>query len=94
MKMVLFGFLLAASCSSSKPAPASAQVPVAAAAPAAAAEPAMIPVGTKMRCPVSGEDFTVDGKTTQIVYAGKRYAFCCPDCLPQFNKNPAKFARN
>ena len=52
----------------------------------------MIPFGTKMKCPVSGEDFTVSPKTTQLVYAGKRYAFCCDDCLPEFNKNPAKFA--
>jgi YHS domain-containing protein len=42
---------------------------------------------------VSGDEFTVKPSTTQIVYEGKRYAFCCPDCLPEFNKNPAKFAQ-
>jgi YHS domain-containing protein len=57
-----------------------------------ASVPPMIAVGTKLKCPVSGEDFTVKANTAQVVHAGKRYAFCCPDCLPEFNKNPAKFA--
>ncbi len=57
-----------------------------------AAVPA-IPVGTKTKCPVSGEDFTVKEKTQQVVYKGKRYAFCCADCRPEFEKNPAKYAK-
>ncbi len=63
-----------------------------AAAPAATSDPPMIAVGTKMKCPVSGEEFTVKESTQQVVYAGKRYAFCCSDCKPDFEKNPAKFA--
>jgi hypothetical protein len=86
----------------SAPAPAAAAVPTAAApaptaaaapgAAAAASEPAPIAVGTKMKCKVSDEEFTVGAKTPQVVYNGKRYAFCCADCLPEFNKDPAKFA--
>ena len=85
--------LAACSARSSAPAvviPAVAAAPVAAAP--AAAEPALIAVGTKMKCPVSDEEFTVKPSTTQIVYQGKRYAFCCADCQPEFAKNPTKFA--
>jgi YHS domain-containing protein len=96
MKKLVLVFL--AACNSPKPAPAAAAPPVTAAAPVAAtpvaAEPPAIPLGTKMKCAVTGEDFTVSAKTVQVVYDGKRYAFCCADCLPEFNKNPAKFARN
>lgn len=52
-----------------------------------------IPAGTKLKCPVSGEDFTVTAKTAQVTYKGKRYAFCCPDCQPAFTKNPAKYVK-
>jgi YHS domain-containing protein len=66
----------------------------AAAAPAAtpAAEPPPLAIGTKTKCVVSGDEFTVSAKTQQVVYNGKRYAFCCPDCQPDFAKNPAKYA--
>ena len=50
-------------------------------------------VGTKAKCAVSGEDFTVKADTVQVTYAGKRYAFCCADCQPTFAKNPAKYAK-
>jgi YHS domain-containing protein len=94
-KLVLFFAVAMAGCSSSKPAtPAATEaVKAPAATVATSSEPPMIPFGTKMKCPVSGEDFTVSPKTTQIVFEGKRYAFCCDDCLPEFNKNPAKFAQ-
>jgi YHS domain-containing protein len=58
-----------------------------------AEEPPPIAAGTKMKCPVSGEDFTVGAKTKQVVKNGKRYAFCCPDCQPEFEKNPAKYTK-
>jgi YHS domain-containing protein len=91
---------LLAACDRKTSAPASAPAattpvaaaPAAAATPATAGDPPLIAVGTKMKCPVSGEEFTVKATTTQIVYAGKRYAFCCSDCKPDFEKNPAKFA--
>ena len=66
----------------------------AAVAPAAATDPPPFALGTKMKCAVTGEEFTVSAKTTQIVHDGKRYAFCCSDCLPEFNKNPAKYTQN
>ena len=95
MKKLGLAFLLAACNQSPKVVP----VPVAAApAPVAVANASLVEeppfaVGTKMKCAVTGEDFTVSAKTIQTVYNGKRYAFCCADCLPEFNKNPAKFAR-
>ena len=63
--------------------------------PPAAKAPAVppVPVGTKMKCPVSGDDFVVKEKTPQVVYKGKSYAFCCADCIPDFNKNPEKYAK-
>lgn len=72
--------------------------PTAAASKNAAAvgdDPAVprLAVGTKAKCPVSGESFTVGAKTVQVTYQGKRYAFCCPDCQPAFAKNPAKYAK-
>jgi YHS domain-containing protein len=100
MKKLALAFVLAACNPSPKVVPvAAAPAPAAAvAAPAAAnaslVEEPPIAVGTKMKCAVTGEDFTVSAKTIQTVYQGKRYAFCCADCLPEFNKNPAKFARN
>ncbi|HZS39465.1 MAG TPA: YHS domain-containing protein [Polyangia bacterium] len=93
--LLLFSIFTVAACSESKaPAPAAQSAPVAATPVAAAAQndPPMIAVGTKMKCPVTGEDFTVKETTTQVVYQGKRYAFCCADCKPDFEKNPAKFA--
>ncbi len=68
----------------------------AAASTAAVGDDATIPriaSGTKMVCPVSHEDFTVGAKTVQVTYKGKRYAFCCADCRPDFEKNPAKYAK-
>ena len=26
-------------------------------------------------------------------YEGRVYAFCCPDCKPDFDKDPAKYAK-
>jgi YHS domain-containing protein len=101
MKKMALAFFLLVGCNSSKPAaaPAVPAVPaqpttVAASANALSSELPLIPVGTKMKCAVTGEDFTVSAKTIQTVYNGKRYAFCCADCLPEFNKNPTKFAQN
>jgi YHS domain-containing protein len=91
MKKILIATLFVAACSQTKsPAPEAAkQTAVAVAAPG---EPPLIPVGTKTKCVVSNEEFTVKPNTTQIVYQGKRYAFCCADCKPDFEKNPAKYA--
>jgi YHS domain-containing protein len=49
-------------------------------------------LGTKAFCPVSKESFTVNAKTTSATYKGKTYVFCCPECKPEFEANPEKFA--
>ena len=49
------------------------------------------PVGTWAKCPVSGDIFEVDKDTEFATQQGRVYAFCCPDCKPDFLKNPAKF---
>jgi YHS domain-containing protein len=50
------------------------------------------PEGTWARCPVSGDVFKVSSDTEFVTYEGRVYAFCCPDCKPDFVKNPAKYA--
>jgi len=49
-------------------------------------------VGTWAKCPVSGDVFKVGPDTEFATYQGRVYAFCCTDCKPDFDKNPAKFA--
>ena len=49
-------------------------------------------------CQVTGEKVDV-AKATETPdlhsdYQGKRYVFCCNDCKPQFEKNPAKYIAN
>lgn len=48
-------------------------------------------VGTKAKCPVSGEVFTVTDKSERAEVGGKHYAFCCPGCKGKFTADPAKF---
>jgi YHS domain-containing protein len=94
---IAFAFAVAGGCAKSSTPEAAKPAPPAAAAPAAAAatgDPAPLAVGAKTRCPVTGEDFTVGAKTVQVVHDGKRYAFCCADCQPEFAKNPAKYVKN
>ena len=50
------------------------------------------PQGTWAKCPVSGDVFQVGKDTEFATYNGRVYAFCCPDCKPDFDKDPAKFA--
>ncbi|HTO98801.1 MAG TPA: YHS domain-containing protein [Myxococcales bacterium] len=49
-------------------------------------------LGTWAKCPVSGDVFQVGKDTDFATYNGRVYAFCCPDCKPDFAKNPAKYA--
>ena len=95
---LLLGLPLCA-CEKSAAAPASVTTAAAPAAPAVHAavvgDDASVPrlaVGTKAKCAVTGEEFTVTGSTLQVTYDNKRYAFCCADCQPTFAKNPAKYA--
>ena len=59
---------------------------------AAASFPSKPAPGTRARCAVSGEEFTVDEKTQFSTYQGRVYAFCCSECQPTFDKDPAKYA--
>ena len=67
------------------------------AAPAPAAlsvgSPTKLAIGQKARCAVTGEEFVVSASTVQVEHAGKHYGFCCEDCKPTFDKNPAKYAK-
>ena len=49
--------------------------------------------GTRAHCAVSNEEFTVGERTVTSTYNGKVYVFCCADCKPDFDKNPAKYAK-
>jgi YHS domain-containing protein len=47
------------------------------------------PVNTT--CPVTDEKVDPDVATT--TYKGKTIGFCCPDCIKDFNKDPAKYMK-
>lgn len=49
-------------------------------------------VGDAATCPVTKHAFKVTAKTTFSQYKGKWYAFCCGDCKPKFDADPAKYA--
>lgn len=85
MLLVLF----AAGCSNAN-ADKERAIPVKA---APADEPPKLMPGTETTCPVTGEKFKVKEKTIQVTHGGKRYALCCADCLPEWNKDPAKYAK-
>src|SRR5438046_3075044 len=44
------------------------------------------------RCAVSGDVFKVGKDTTFATHEGRTYAFCCNECKPDFEKDPAKYA--
>ena len=50
--------------------------------------------GTWARCAVSGDVFQVGPETEFASHNGRVYAFCCPDCRPDFLKNPGKYAES
>lgn len=60
------------------------------------AKPAAKPA-KKISCAVMKGDMveiaksTKDGKFSD--YKGRRYFFCCPHCVDQFKKDPAKYAK-
>lgn len=46
-------------------------------------------------CPVTGDKIaSVKAAVGHSAYKGKTYYFCCPECKPRFDKNPAKFVKN
>jgi YHS domain-containing protein len=50
------------------------------------------PDGTWAKCAVSGDVFQISKDTEFSTYAGRTYAFCCAECKPDFDKDPAKYA--
>jgi len=44
-------------------------------------------------CVVSGETIAPGKAKAFKDYEGVRYYFCCPDCLEEFSKSPAEFAK-
>jgi YHS domain-containing protein len=42
------------------------------------------------KCPVSGDDAD---KTVTKTYKGRTIAFCCNDCVKDFDKNPEKYVK-
>lgn len=42
-------------------------------------------------CVVSGEELGTMGKPVEIVYQGTTVKFCCKSCIPDFDKEPAKY---
>lgn len=42
-------------------------------------------------CLVSGEKLGSMGKPASTVYQGQEIKFCCSHCIPDFEKEPAKF---
>ena len=46
---------------------------------------------TALICPVTGTKIASAAKAySHETYKGKTYYFCCPECKPAFDKNPAK----
>ena len=42
-------------------------------------------------CLVSGEKLGGMGKPFEYVHQGQQIKFCCKNCLPDFEKDPAKY---
>jgi YHS domain-containing protein len=99
VSLVAFASLLSLStlvgCGGTQPAPAAPSAP-SEAAPAAAPKGAVkefgeAAVGDLTKCPVSGEEFTVEATSPKAEHNGKTYYFCCGGCKAKFEANPAKF---
>ena len=45
-------------------------------------------------CMVSGDKLGGDmGKAVDLIYKNRLVRFCCPDCVPDFKKDPAKYLK-
>jgi YHS domain-containing protein len=49
------------------------------------------PPGTRLTCPVCGDEFALEERHPMRHYQGKAIIFCCDRCLPHFDKNPDLF---
>ena len=56
-----------------------------------AKKPEKKPKPVNALCPVTDEKIDPEVATTQ--YKGKTVAFCCADCVKDFNKDPAKYMK-
>jgi YHS domain-containing protein len=50
-------------------------------------------IGDTTRCPVSGDEFTVDASSPKVEHEGKTYYFCCGGCKSKFEADPAKYLK-
>ncbi len=58
------------------------------------AAPAAKPAAAPLVCPVTGETIaSAKDAVGHSTYKGKTYYFCCSDCKPKFDKNPAKYIK-
>ena len=84
--------------------PEGAASPAAAASPSSVAASAAAPggavkavgdakVGDTTKCPVSGEEFTVEASSPKTELEGKTYYFCCGGCKKKFEADPAKYLK-
>ena len=52
-------------------------------------EPGDAKVGDTAKCPVSGEEFTVEATSPKVEHDGKTYFFCCAGCKKKFEADPS-----
>ena len=45
-------------------------------------------------CPIDMKEIGSMGEPASLSYNGKIYKICCPACLDEFNKDPAKYSEN
>jgi YHS domain-containing protein len=45
------------------------------------------------KCPVSGDPLGEHGKLVKVSYQGTDVYLCCKDCVKDFKKDPAKYAK-
>ncbi len=56
-----------------------------------AKKPASTAKAASLICPVTGTKIaSIKAAVGHSTYKGKTYYFCCPECKPRFDKDPAK----
>ncbi len=83
--------LLATGCAASREAPSQASPQVAAPADAEVKFVTPSPDYPLKTCVVTGEDLHEDGEPVAITYQGTEVQFCCPKCVAEFKKDPARY---
>ena len=61
--------------------------------PAKYVKPAAAKAVAEVKCPVMGGKVADVKKAPKSSYRGETYYFCCPGCKPEFDKDPAKYAK-